>query len=556
MKHPKSSRREVLFSAAVGAEFFALATAEVSGEGVRSKREFGAASIPVVSTRAALAAYSTSAQIVLLQEDGREGFFRYAAEDLSVAVASDRAQGIHVPPDTERSGRAGAWVRLRDQNIVLASWFGALPGGDRTPELQAAFDYITRGEREAPEKLVIGDVSSRTIRIPRENGASKVQVEIQGTWTNLDDNSAHILIEGAYVWGWEITGRGHVTWSTPGHPVRGAERCFLRVAEKSVFYNGRIEGVQFSRGHYLVDASGEFWGVSLVHLPSVVPTGGLIRASHPSGKPSVIYQSVYLDCQDAIGPIFDTTSLNASYIEIELNRLMLGPTILRDLAGGRHNIVSMSIELGTYGRSGATLFNVLNSDLSINQIYLDKITFDEDTRAFHTSGAAAIQIGRLYMRDNVVRGRGALVLCWQGNILIDRIRIDGGANFGAGVLLTDIVNTDAAETIRVRSWAEPRSPRLIRDGTYAVRYDDAPELIVQSRRSEVTVQLPPIDNLWSGRSWTVRRLGPTGTLIIRSSNNDQELARLDAGSGGSIRATFIRAAMGGAERGWLMEKGG
>lgn len=556
MTHSKPSRRELLFSAAVGAEFLALTTGEVSAQSVRPGPEAGAAPIIVARTRGELAARKAFQEIVFLQEEGREGFFRYMAGDLSAPVALDRAQGIHVAPEVERSGRTGAWVRIRDRNLVLATWFGVMPKGDRTAELQAAFDYVTRGERELPEKLVIGDVASRTIRIPRENGAAKVQVEIQGTWINLEDNAAHILIEGAYVWGWEITGRGHVTWSTAGHPVRGAGRCFLRVADKSVFYNGRIEGIQFSRGHYLVDASGEFWGVSLMHLPSVAPTGGLVRATHPSGKPSVIYQSVYIDCRDAIGPIFDTASLNATYVEVELNRLMLGPTILRDLAGGRHNIASMSIELGNYAKGGATLFNMLNSDLSINQIYLDKITFLADTRAFHTSGAAAIEIGRLYMRDNVVRGGGALILCWQGNVLIDRIRIDGGANFGSGVLLTDIVNTDAAETTRVRSWAEPRSPRLVNDGTYAVRYDDPAELVVHARRGDVTVQLPPRENLWSGRSWTIRKPASAGALIIRNPANNQELARLDAGASGSIRATFIRTTMGSADGGWLTEKGG
>ena len=86
------------------------------------------------ATRGELA--GKDAGLAYLAEAGRAGTFLFDPTDLSVRVAADPAQGIHVAPSADPSGASGAWVRQYD-GAVSVKWFGAV--GDGTTDDGAAF---------------------------------------------------------------------------------------------------------------------------------------------------------------------------------------------------------------------------------------------------------------------------------------------------------------------------------------------------------------------------------------------------------------------------------
>ena len=79
-----------------------------------------------VATRSELAAKASG--FAYLAEEGRAGSFRFDPADLTAEVAADPLQGILVPPLSDATGGAGAWVRKFD-GAVNVRWFGANADG-------------------------------------------------------------------------------------------------------------------------------------------------------------------------------------------------------------------------------------------------------------------------------------------------------------------------------------------------------------------------------------------------------------------------------------------
>lgn len=87
-------------------------------------------SVYSVATRGAMAALDTTEfTVAFLYENGREGTFIWDGSDLSAEVAVDTAQGVYVPPVSNPTGAAGAWVRDIPGGEVQASWFGVIADG-------------------------------------------------------------------------------------------------------------------------------------------------------------------------------------------------------------------------------------------------------------------------------------------------------------------------------------------------------------------------------------------------------------------------------------------
>ena len=82
------------------------------------------------ATRTALAAAPASRGPALLTEAGREGLFVFKSGDLTAKVGGDARQAVYVPPASNATGAAGAWVRSFS-GAVNVRWFGAV-GDDAT----------------------------------------------------------------------------------------------------------------------------------------------------------------------------------------------------------------------------------------------------------------------------------------------------------------------------------------------------------------------------------------------------------------------------------------
>lgn len=101
-----------------------------SGTGARQaltkaqvKAILGGAGIEAVATRAELKALPTATySIVQLTEAGREGVFRWVADNFAALIAADVSEGLFIKADDTASS-AGAWVRVYSGRID-PRWFG------------------------------------------------------------------------------------------------------------------------------------------------------------------------------------------------------------------------------------------------------------------------------------------------------------------------------------------------------------------------------------------------------------------------------------------------
>jgi hypothetical protein len=86
-------------------------------------------SVPVASTRSALAGFSSALGVAFLKESGREGVFVWESSNLSTQVSADPAQAVYIAPSLKPNGSAGAWVREFSGAVSLL-WCGAVADGN------------------------------------------------------------------------------------------------------------------------------------------------------------------------------------------------------------------------------------------------------------------------------------------------------------------------------------------------------------------------------------------------------------------------------------------
>lgn len=122
-----------------------------SGSSVRSKINASftelASKSHVVASRALMAGLPSSTPLVILDEVGREGVFKWSPADLSAAVPLDPYQGLYVPPTSAPSGASGAWVRQVLERRYELSWWGVTDGYGNSGHLplQSALNLLPDG---------------------------------------------------------------------------------------------------------------------------------------------------------------------------------------------------------------------------------------------------------------------------------------------------------------------------------------------------------------------------------------------------------------------------
>jgi hypothetical protein len=114
-----------------------------------------------VASRAELAGLTDTSKPALLCETGREGLFMFDPSDLSVEVAADPRQALHVAPASDATGASGAWAR-RYSGPIHVGWYGTAGDGiaDDSAALQAAFTHF---ETRGPGELRLGHGSFSTM---------------------------------------------------------------------------------------------------------------------------------------------------------------------------------------------------------------------------------------------------------------------------------------------------------------------------------------------------------------------------------------------------------
>lgn len=98
-----------------------------------------------VATRTALKAITAGLYTAIyLRESRREGWFEWNSSNLSAEVTADTQEGLYVAPSSDATGASGAWVRVVENEIYFADWWG-VAGDGTTDDTTAAQAAITSG---------------------------------------------------------------------------------------------------------------------------------------------------------------------------------------------------------------------------------------------------------------------------------------------------------------------------------------------------------------------------------------------------------------------------
>lgn len=136
----------------------------------------------VVPTRFLMASIvsPSSGDIVLLNEEGRLGIFKFDNSDLSAEVTADPYEGIYVAPNTE-DGSDGAWVRQRiNTNVFRASWYGIRSSNSEANNTDIADSILDTNLPGCILLLMPKGIIPIRIRVPAVGGNMLSVLEIDG----------------------------------------------------------------------------------------------------------------------------------------------------------------------------------------------------------------------------------------------------------------------------------------------------------------------------------------------------------------------------------------
>lgn len=340
---------------------------------------------------------------------GRHGQFTYISGDQSANITADPQGGIWQPVNGDATGASGAVMRIVSSD-ALPEWYGATGDGttDDTTAIQAAVNaHITPngGKLYFPGKYLI----SSAITIPFSAG-----------WVILGRSKYYTIIKQATdntpIWkftsnnthSWNIVDMGF-DYSKQQASTNTAACPFYFVGDSSAhygYYNWTAKRLWFQNCSWCFGADSTLnfssWGYDIDDIfvqPNV--TGGIASwiPSTAIGMPNGHWGSIYARADSMVGPIFNMLAQKRCQMDnIEINQSNLGPTILKDDGGGEYVIGSIKTEVGTYtGSNGSALFEVLGSDLKIDTVSIQTLTFTLSSPYYIIKANGASHIGINYI---------------------------------------------------------------------------------------------------------------------------------------------------------------
>jgi len=461
--------------------------------------------------------------------------------------------------------------------------FGAKGDGvtDDTAAIQRGLDFI-RLTSSKTKQLNFADgryiISSPLVLTPYNAGGSNTAYTgftFKGdagrggcVITQTADNQPIFSTSGTFVHSnvWEnITG----TWSTAASSSK-TNRNFIKCNGVGDFYNNRIENVNVSNGHYVLNSdSGSMlvWGLQCINWFITDMSGGVIRQRGSAGQPNCRYESIYALCQTMVGPIFDFNAVECWMDNVELNQASLGPVLYSDVGGGLLAGGRFGLEAGLYAAGAAT--NIINT--SNGKIRLTHFSFTatvERTISLIFCGSssspyASANITLISCRPTI-NGAGQVYIANVGGTLsnpdaanvgyfeVDDIALPNG--WVAGVNLTNIGAAASADGVRVKRWTDPGGLIFFGDESTTL-LQKTPRAVVfnTALTADRIVTLPSDVDLFSGRPFVISKTNSAGAGILTIKNSaGTTLETIAAASKGRVELVYNRSLQNGPNRAWTV----
>jgi hypothetical protein len=153
--------------------------------------------------------------VVLVEQTGRSGIFKWDSSDLSTEVALDTANGIYKAPNEDTTGASGAWVRDHHKDVSL-DWFGGLAddtGSSGTDNRNAivsmlpVIDHLNIVEVYSPgRRYVSAQVDLKQVVFFKGTGGSALSAEPLPSCFRFPQGSAGFTINDFYSLGYTTLG--------------------------------------------------------------------------------------------------------------------------------------------------------------------------------------------------------------------------------------------------------------------------------------------------------------------------------------------------------------
>lgn len=335
--------------------------------------------MPVASTRTALSTLPTTSVAVRLEEDGREGVFKWSSTNHSADVTADPGQGIFVAPSSDTTGASGAWVR--DYRVMGVSWFGTVADGttDDTTAVQRAINMAVRLKvatvffRRSDNEYKVTNLNIPVVNYDPVGGLQTIEflgaAGPSSMFGTLPDAAFHMSTAGSIIKTASTTGGALLTVTQTAHG--GYNFSWVKLVLRNMGFrlndNPSIacidatwaqqfvcEGVMIDTGVFSTSASKPTHSAATAILTPGINNGALtyIRNTHISG----FYDGIGVNEHSDIDGCTITCCLNGlrfygAYHASKIGRIGLFrcPTGITFAGGHGANFVQVDIEHATSG---------------------------------------------------------------------------------------------------------------------------------------------------------------------------------------------------------------
>jgi hypothetical protein len=275
----------------------------------------------------------------------------------------------------------------------------------------------------------------------------------------------------------------------------------------------------------------------------------LVVVGHPNNR----FEHIYVNASSMVGPLFYIQGgVSTSMSAIEINAASLGPTLIKDTAGGGWSVDAIRVEGGTYGAGASAvnaMFDMSASSLRIDRLELGPLTINStgggNNYIFDTS-LSACHLGILTMNPAIITITGNWWLAQQatGTVTVDTLATN---TFPTNFYLTNMPGTITAKQIQVLDWLKGAISADKGDANYTVALGD-PNIITYATNLTAarTVTLPASSSainshLFDGLWYRVVRSGAGAfDLKINDATGATLLDSIVSGKTGAIEYTYRR----------------
>lgn len=313
-------------------------------------------------------------------------------------------------------------------------------------------------------------------------------------------------------------------------------------------------------------AGNSVWGNRYSDIHIETSAGGMIGGGAGNGGgPSNQFDHIYLldGSGVTVGPIFNTSGLDALLNSFEMNNLTNGAaTFISDVGGARFVCTKCRLEVGSWNIANTAFITLTNGHWLANQFEFKSATVTQPLYIFSIgTGAPFVRTDDFFTSNNSISGSGHIYLAKSGTItnaapnLISFGSISGvGSSSG-----TDLLNTaggpQVADVLSYDSVVNPANTAFEPDNNLTLTGYEGPGVYFATiAGANDNVNLPSTTvsySLFSGKYYKICKPVTTGTLTVISGATT--LSTLAAASAGCTTVQFNHGLVNGPANTWIVE---